>query len=224
MIIYFFSERVYTQNMITKKPLLRGHFHQAMFFVALGACLPLLIRCQTLTEKISIGVYSLCALSMFGISAIYHRINWSPEKRLLWKKLDHCGIYLMIAGTFTPLAVLALSDTSRFRLLLTIWLVTLAGIFQSLFFVNLPKYISATIYLVAGYLILPYLSEIKNVLGVESIWLIIAGGVVYSIGAICYALKRPVLNPKIFSYHEIFHLFVNAGAILHFCLVNSLVH
>lgn len=214
---------MYTEKMNKTKPLLRGHFHQAMFFVALGACLPLLIRCHTLIEKVAVGIYSLCALSMFGISTIYHRINWSPEKRLLWKKLDHCGIYLMIAGTFTPLALLALSDSSRFKLLLTIWTVTFIGILQSLFFVNLPKYISAGIYLIAGYLILPYLKEIGSELGLQSVWLIVGGGVVYSLGAFCYAFKRPVLNPQVFSYHEIFHLFVNAGAALHFCLVNSLI-
>lgn len=205
------------------KPLLRGHFHQAMFFIALGACLTLLLKCESNRKLIAIGIYTVCSLLMFGISTLYHRVNWTPEKRLLWKKLDHAGIYLMIAGTFTPVALLGLAENESTKLLLTIWVVTVVGILQSIFFVNLPKYVSALIYLIAGYLILPYLGELKQSIGPQNMWLIVAGGLTYSVGAICYGLKRPVLNPKIFSYHEIFHLFVNGGATLHFLMIQSLV-
>lgn len=205
------------------KPLLRGHFHQAMFFVVLGACVPLIVRCTTGAQMVAVTIYSVCALIMFGVSTIYHRINWSPRQRLLWKKLDHAGIYLMIAGTFTPVAVLALSEESSLKLLVTIWTVALIGILQSLFFVNLPKILSACLYLIVGYLILPYLSEIKSTIGIKNIGFIIAGGVSYSIGALCYGLKRPFLNPKVFSYHEVFHLFVNLGAVFHFFVINSLI-
>ncbi len=206
------------------KPLLRGHFHQAMFFIALGACIPLLIRCHRLAEYISVGVYSLCTFAMLGISTLYHRVTWTAEQRQLWKKFDHCGIYLMIAGTFTPVGVLALSESSSIKLLSTIWAVAIVGILQSIFFVNLPKMISSALYLVAGYLILPYLGEIENSIGLASFWLILAGGFSYSIGAIIYGLKRPILNPNIFSYHELFHIFVNIGVILHFIVINSLIH
>lgn len=206
------------------KPLLRGHFHQAMFFIALGAGIPLILRCETKAQFVSVTIYIICALLMFGISTIYHRVNWTPEKRLLWKKLDHAGIYFMIAGTFTPIATLGLNDESAFKLLATIWTVTFIGIIQSLFFVNLPKMISASIYLIAGYLVLPYLSEIKSNIGSLNVWLIASGGIIYSLGAFCYGLKRPVLNPRVFSYHEIFHLFVNLGAALHFSVINGLIH
>ncbi len=205
------------------KPLLRGHFHQAMFFIILGAGLTLILKCDNTTEFLAIGAYVLCALLMFGISALYHRINWIPEKRLLWRKLDHCGIYLMIAGTFTPVATFALPPESTKTLLITIWLVAAFGTLQSLFFVNLPKFVNAIFYLVMGYLILPYLSDLTQRIGDKLTWTLIAGGLLYTIGAICYALKRPVLNPKVFSYHEVFHLFVNLGAALHFSVINSLV-
>lgn len=205
------------------KPILRGHFHQAMFFIALGALLPLFFRCSTLNQFLSIGAYMVCALLMFGISSLYHRINWSVEKRLFWRKLDHCGIYLMIAGTFTPVAALALPAESAKTLLFTIWTVACFGIIQSLFFVNVPKFVSALLYVVTGYLILPYFSELTSNIGMGNAWTLLIGGILYTLGAVCYALKRPVLNPKVFSYHEVFHLFVNFGAMFHFVVINSLI-
>lgn len=205
------------------KPVLRGHFHQGMFFIFFGAGLPLIFRCHNLEERVAISVYVACALLMFGISTVYHRITWTPEKRLFWKKLDHAGIYLMIAGSFTPIAALALNKDSGKVLLATIWSVAFVGILQSIFFVNLPKYISALFYLIAGYLILPYLGEIRENLGSTNVFLIILGGIVYSLGAISYGFKRPVLSPKYFSYHEIFHVFVNIAAAIHFIVISSLI-
>jgi hemolysin III len=206
-----------------EKPLLRGHFHQAMFFVALGACLPLIFKSEGQLERWAALIYSGGVLAMFGISSLYHRVTWSPERRALWKKLDHAAIYLMIAGTFTPVALLGLEPAAGKTLLLTIWAVAMVGVIQSIFFVNLPKMVSAAIYLVAGYLIVPYMGELYHSLGIINLWLIIAGGIAYSVGALSYGLKRPVLNPKIFSYHEVFHLFVNLGAILHFIVIYSLI-
>ncbi len=116
------------------KPLLRGHFHQAMFFIALGGLIPLLLRCHNKLEYIAISIYSLCALAMFGISSLYHRIHWNPKQRLLWKKLDHAGIYLMIAGSVTPIALLGLGNPSSQKILFIFWGIALLGILQSLFF------------------------------------------------------------------------------------------
>lgn len=205
------------------KPLLRGHFHQAMFFIAFGAGIPLFFRAENLLEKTAIAIYVLCALTMFAVSALYHRINWSPERRQLWRKFDHSSIYLMIAGTFTPISLLGLGGDSPRFLLTIIWTVAFIGILQSLIFVNLPKMVSAVIYLIAGYIIFPYIPELRKTLGDTQVALIITGGVVYSLGALCYGLKRPILNPKIFSYHEVFHLLVNIGAALHFCVINSMI-
>jgi hemolysin III len=129
----------------------------------------------------------------------------------------------MIAGTFTPIALLALNEVSATKLLWTIWIVTLVGIVQSIFFVHLPKMVSSCLYLVAGYLVLPYIGEIKNSIGPTNAVLIIAGGLTYSLGALSYGLKRPVLNPQIFGYHEVFHVLVSIAAILHFIVIDSLV-
>lgn len=208
--------------MTPTKPALRGHLHQAMFFVVLGAGVPLIYNTQGLSARVSVVIYVVCALLTFGISALYHRITWSPERRAVWRRLDHAGIYLMIAGTFTPVAMLGLGAASARACLTTIWIVALAGILQSIFFVNIPKIFSAVLYLVAGYLIVPYMGELLQTIGSTKVGLLIAGGVAYTLGAICYALKRPVLDPRRFGYHEVFHLLVNAGAILHFFVINDL--
>lgn len=206
------------------KPLLRGHFHQAMFFIALGGLIPLLLRCHNKLEYIAISIYSLCALAMFGISSLYHRIHWNPKQRLLWKKLDHAGIYLMIAGSVTPIALLGLGNPSSQKILFIFWGIALLGILQSLFFVNMPKLLSAFFYLVAGYMITPYLTEINQQIGSQNILFIILGGICYSLGALCYGFKWPKLVPHVLGYHEVFHLFVNFGAAFHFLVIHSLIH
>ena len=129
----------------------------------------------------------------------------------------------MIAGTFTPVAMLGLNAASARDCLMTIWIVALAGIIQSVFFVNIPKIFSAVLYLVAGYLIVPYMGELQQTIGSANVWILVAGGVAYTLGALCYGLKRPVLDPRYFGYHELFHVLVNAGAILHFFVINDLV-
>jgi hemolysin III len=194
-----------------------------MFFVVLGAGVPLVYNSQGLSTRVSVSVYVVCALLTFGISALYHRITWSIDARAIWRKLDHAGIYLMIAGTFTPVAMLGLSAASARDCLMTIWIVALAGIIQSVFFVNIPKIFSAVLYLVAGYLIVPYMGELQQTIGSANVWILVAGGVAYTLGALCYGLKRPVLDPRYFGYHELFHVLVNAGAILHFFVINDLV-
>lgn len=194
-----------------------------MFFLSLGAFSTLIFQIQDKKNILPMCIYALCSLTMFGISTLYHRIYWSQKNRLLWKKLDHAGIYLMIAGTFTPVAMMGLSLESGKIVLWSIWSITVLGIIQSLFFVQIPKFVSSIFYLIAGYLILPFMSELNLNIGLNRVLGIIFGGIAYSIGAICYAFKWPHLNPKILGYHEFFHLFVNLGAILHFMVIYSLV-
>ena len=171
----------------SSKPLLRGHFHQAMFFISLGACALLLAKTQTRLEFASILTYSLAVLLMFGVSTIYHRINWQPRARLWMRRMDHAGIYVMIAGSFTPITMLALPGESGTKLLFFIWGIAVFGIAQSLFFVNLPKMVSAILYMGMGFVIVPYLSELIPRLGIVNISLLLAGGVV----GYAYAQRGP---------------------------------
>lgn len=205
------------------KPLLRGHIHQAMFFVSIGASSLLISKSHHPTERLGLIVYCLGLLAMFGVSALYHRITWNPKQRAFFRKLDHAAIYIMIAGSFTPLAYATLSADSQKSLLLTIWIVAFIGFIQCLFFVNIPKIVSALLYMLAGYTVLPYLSEMKLALGTEKIWWIAAGGIIYSIGGLFYGLKWPKISPNVFGYHELFHALVTIAAVIHFIVINSIV-
>lgn len=204
---------------VSQKPLLRGHFHQAMFFVSLGACALLLLKCDNQAEFIPILVYSIGLLIMFGVSALYHRITWTPSKRLIMKRLDHASIYIMIAGSFTPITKLGMNSPDGENLLSLVWVVAFIGLLQSLFFVNLPKKISAILYLIMGFLVLPYLKGLLPALGIFKLSLLLLGGLSYTIGAISYGLKKPAFIPHIFGYHEFFHVMVSIGAILHFAMI-----
>ena len=206
-----------------KKPILRGYLHQFMFFVALGAFLTKLIDFRHLRGLGAFFVYMFCTLLMFAVSALYHRVNWKSHWwRNFWGRLDHSAIYLMIAGSVTPVSVIAIEGSSGIRLLVIVWIVSLLGIINSFLFYNLPKIVHSLIYISAGYLVSPYIQEVAKAMGTANCVLIILGGVFYTLGGICYGLKRPKLLPHIFGYHEIFHLFVNLGASIHFFAIISL--
>ncbi|MFG1501623.1 hemolysin III family protein [Halobacteriovorax sp. XZX-3] len=206
-----------------QKPILRGWSHQVMFFVALGACTLLIAKSVDSTQYISTIVYSLGLLMMLGVSAFYHRIHWEPRARDLLGRLDHSAIYVMIAGTCTPITLLVLNGESGSTFLISIWTVAAIGILKSIFFPNLPEKVSAVIYLIPGYMVLPYVSELLPKLGLTNVVLLIAGGALYTIGAILYGLKKPGRYAKWFGYHELFHLLVCVAAVMHFIIIYSIV-
>jgi hemolysin III len=205
------------------KPRLRGYIHQEAFFLALGACALLILKSTNRTTLVASVTYSFGLLLLFGTSAIYHRPFWQPRPRALLKRFDHSAIFLLIAGTFTPLCLLALSDSDGRRLLWVIWLTALVGIFQSIFWSKAPKWFTAIFYVAAGWLAAPYVGELKVSLGLVNLWLIVSGGVVYTVGAVFYAMKRPKLSPHTFGYHELFHLLTVIAATLHFAVVYQLI-
>lgn len=213
-----------TTETTLSKPLLRGHFHQAAFFVALGACAMLVSQSSDSRNLMAALIYSFSLCGLFGISALYHRPTWKPVPRMWMRRLDHAAIYILIAGTSTPICLLALSPEIGTRLLQLVWGAATFGMFQSLFWVQAPKWVSSILYVVVGGIIFPYLAELKAVLSNNDIRLIYAGGVVYVAGAIIYALKRPNPKPQVFGYHEIFHLLVIAGAFFHFQVIAGLIH
>ena len=206
------------------KPLLRGHFHQAAFFFALGACAMLVYRVEEKKSLIAALTYSFSLITLFGISTLYHRPTWQPKQRMWMRRLDHSAIYILIAGTSTPICLLALAPETGIKLLQLVWGAAIFGIFQSLIWVNGPKWVSSILYVITGLLVLPFLSELRMVLTTSQIQLIFVGGALYIIGALIYALKRPNPFPKHFGYHEIFHLLVVLAAILHFLAVSPLIN
>ena len=160
---------------------------------------------------------------MFGFSALYHRVNWRPEVLKLMRRLDHSSIFIMIAGSFTPICLLVLPENTGFKLLTIIWIIAGIGILQTFLFTNVPRLVRAGIYLIAGYIAIPYLSVLSTVMGFTNFSLTVAGGTIYSVGAISYGLKFPDFSPKYFGYHEFFHLLVCLAAILHFIVIYSIV-
>lgn len=202
-----------------KKPLLRGYIHQEAFFVALGACAVMVAQSSTSKTWTASLIYSIGLLLMFGISALYHRPHWEPEKRKLMKRLDHSAIFIQIAGTATPICLLALPEKDGFQFLIINWVVAFAGVLQSIFWVKAPKFVTAILYIGMGWLAVPYLSDLKTSLGMTNVLLILAGGLFYTVGAVFYATKKPKLIPHIFGYHEIFHVFTVIAAALHFFVI-----
>jgi hemolysin III len=210
-------------NPTKKKPLLRGYFHEWMFFISIGACIPLISKSTNPNELIATIVYSIGIFMMFGFSALYHRINWRPKVLKVMRRLDHSSIFIMIAGSFTPICLLVLPDKLGFQLLLIIWIIAGIGIIQTVLFTNTPRMVRAGIYLIAGYMAIPYLSVLSSVMGFTNYALTVAGGTIYSVGAIGYGLKFPDFSPKYFGYHEFFHTLVSVAAILHFIVIYSIV-
>lgn len=207
-----------------QKPLLRGYLHQEAFFIALGACALLIAKSSQAVTLLAALVYSLGLLLMLGVSTIYHRVHWQPKPRAFMKRLDHSAIFIQIAGTFTPICLLALNESDGIFLLKVIWLAAIAGILQSIFWVKAPKFVTAIFYVVMGWQALPYVSELGKSLGDGKLSLIVGGGIVYTIGSLFYATKRPNIKPNVFGYHELFHLFTIIGAILHFVVVYQLIN
>ncbi len=204
-------------------PKLRGYLHQEAFFVSLGACVLLLAKCTTLQSKVDCFIYAFGLLTLLAASALYHRIFWAPRTRAFLKQLDHSAIYLLIAGTSTPVCNLALNEHDGRILLTLIWIAAGIGIAKSAFWPEAPKPLSAALYVVVGWLSVPFLRELADGLGAFRFSMLVAGGLAYTIGAVFYAARKPNLFPKYFGYHELFHLMTLIGAALHFMVIYQIV-
>ena len=187
------------------KPLLRGWLHLGMFPLCLLGGLLLVLIADTTTERAVTVVFTVCTSALFGVSATYHRGRWSERTRVLMKRLDHSSIFLLIAGSYTPYAVLLL-PTDQARLLLgLVWGGAVLGILFRVFWVGAPRWLYTPIYLVLGWTAVWFLPGLYSSGGALVVSLLAAGGLLYSGGAVVYALKRPDPWPKHFGFHEIFH-------------------
>lgn len=208
---------------VMEKPRLRGVLHQFAAAWALGAGSVLVAVAPTLRAAVAAAVYAVSLVALFVVSATYHRVTWGVRGRAWMRRMDHASIFLLIAGTYTPIALLGLPAESGNRLLWAIWGGALAGILQSLFWVQAPKPLVAALAVGVGWTIVPYMGEARHALGAAVFLLILLGGLAYTLGALAYATRRPRLHPGVFGYHEVFHALTLVGAALHFVAVLQLV-
>ena len=206
------------------KPRLRGVSHQWAFVVSIFTGAVLVLLAPNGEAMAAAAIYSASVMALFGTSALYHRINWKTLGARRWmRRLDHSMIFVLIAGTYTPFALLALDGTMATAILIVVWSGALAGVVLQLCWVDAPRLLSALVYIAMGWVALAAYPEMVDKVGITGTALVTAGGVLYSVGAIIYATKRPNPVPKVFGYHEVFHALVIAAAALHYSVVALIV-
>lgn len=200
-------------------PLLRGWLHLGTAPVALLAGSTLVILAPTLQARFTIAIFTLSAVALFSISATYHTINWTPNVKRVLRRLDHANIFLIIAGTYTPLTVIWLEQRTATILLSLVWGGSIAGLLFRIFWLSATRWLYVPIYIALGWAALIYLPDFYNSAGMHIVGLILAGGILYSLGAVVYALKRPNLSLKYFGFHELFHSFTIAAFFCHYAAI-----
>ena len=205
------------------KPRLRGVFHQYAFYVALVAGAVIVALSDSGREFVATWIYAVALAAMFGVSALYHRVDWrSPQLRAWMRRLDHSTILLLIAGTYTPFALLAFDGRLADAILIVVWAGAGAGLVLNLAWVDAPKWLTALVFVALGWVGVVAVPEMLD-LGVAPAVLVFVGGGLYTLGALTYALRRPNPVPHVFGYHEIFHVLVIAAATAHFVAIAGFV-
>jgi hemolysin III len=205
------------------KPRWRGLLHFIFVFVSLAAGAVLLLVASSPRAAWAGLVYCLSLVGMYTISSTYHRRTWSDRGRERMRRLDHAGIFLLIAGTYTPVAALGIPGWQGTALLWAAWIGAALGVVHSLFFVNAFRKLNAVLYVAYGCMALPVLPTVIAGMGAMRTALIVAGGAVYITGAFVYGRKWPNPSATVFGYHEVFHAMVVVGSALHFATILSLV-
>jgi hemolysin III len=205
------------------KPRLRGVFHQWAFFVSLVAGAVLVTLAPTGRAAAVGAIYATALAGMFGASALYHRVSWRPALLPWFRRLDHSMIFVLIAGTSTPVTVLALEGVLPVVVLAIVWGGALAGVLLKLVWLGAPRRLMAAVYVVLGWVSILLLPETVVSVGVVPAVLFAAGGALYTAGAVIYMRERPNPRPAVFGFHELFHVFVIAAALAHFIAIAGFV-
>lgn len=205
------------------RPTWRGWIHAATFPIAIAGGIVLIVLAQGTAAKWACAVFMATSLLLFGNSALYHRFDWSPRTRAILKRIDHANILLLIAGTYTPIAVLALPTDKAILLLSLVWGGAILGILFRVFWIDAPRWLYVALYLVLGWAAVMYMFDLFEANAAMMI-LVIVGGVLYTVGAVVYALKRPNPWPGHFGFHEIFHVCTVLAFLCHWtaCLLIAL--
>ncbi|MEU6249002.1 hemolysin III family protein [Glycomyces sp. NPDC047010] len=206
------------------KPRLRGWLHAGAFPLALIAGLALIATAPTFAGRVTAAIYVAASGLLFGVSALYHRTNLPARATAALKRLDHANIYLIIAGTYTPIAVLALDGTARTALLAVIWTGAAAGVVFRVLWHGAPRWLYTVLYIVLGWAAVFVTPQLAAGAGVAATVLIFTGGVLYTVGGVVYALKRPNPSVQWFGFHEVFHAFTVAAYVAQFAAVALVLH
>jgi hemolysin III len=204
------------------KPTLRGVSHEIAAYLALPSVVFLVVAAPRGAATAAAAVYGGSLVFLFSASAFYHRPFWPPRARELVGRIDHAAIFLLIAGTYTPFCLL-LGPTLGRALLAFVWTIAAGGVLLSLLWCHAPKKGMAAIYVLYGWTIVPVVPALRASVGGGTLALLLLGGLFYTVGAAVYAYRRPDPLPRIFGYHEIFHLLVVAAAACHYLVVSAVV-
>jgi hemolysin III len=204
------------------KPLLRGVSHQIAAGVALAGLVALVLLAPGPRARLAGAIYGGSLVALFTVSALYHRPTWGPRIRPWLRRLDHSAIFLLIAGSYTPLCLLLGDDRSR-MLLGLVWVGAGLGMLRAILWPTAPRALSTSLYLLLGWAAVPLVPAIQRTLGTGPLLLLAAWGLLYTVGAVIYATRRPDPFPRVFGYHEIFHALVIAAAGLQFAVVAGAV-
>lgn len=209
----------------TIKPKLRGWIHAGVFPFVTAAVIVLVVLAPGAALTWASAVFGLAAMMLFGTSAVYHRGTWSPKVAGVLRRLDHTNIFLVIAGTYTPLAVALLPAATARTLLIIVWAGALGGLLARVFWLSAPRWVYVPIYIALGWVAVWFLPSFWRAPtgGPAVVWLVVAGGVAYTVGAVVYGLKKPNPSPRWFGFHEIFHSLTVVGITCHLIAVSLAV-
>jgi hemolysin III len=206
------------------KPKLRGWLHAGTFPFATAAGIVLICLAPSASSRWAAAVYTLASMLLFGISALYHRFYWGRTGEAILRRLDHSNIFLLIAGTYTPLGMVLLRGSDRILLLSMVWGGALLGILFRIFWVHAPRWLYTPIYLALGWVAIFWMSDFYHLGGAAVVTLLAVGGGLYSIGAVIYAMKRPNPSPLWFGFHEIFHACTVVGFVCQYIAASLVVY
>jgi hemolysin III len=205
------------------KPKLRGVSHQYAFFVSLVCGAGLIVAASAGSTRLVATIYALAVSGLLGTSALYHRVTWGPTARRWMRRLDHSMIFVLIAGTYTPVAVIALSGSLARAILIAVWAGAAVGVVFKLVWIDAPKWLFAVVYIALGWVSVAVFGELPGAIGWLGVAGLALGGLLYTTGAVIYATGRPNPWPKVFGYHEVFHALVLAAAALHYAVIAFVV-
>jgi hemolysin III len=201
------------------RPSLRGVSHQYAFFVSIACGVGLILAASGGRARVAASIYAVAVSALLGTSALYHRVTWRPRARRWMRRLDHSMIFVLIAGTYTPVALLALKGSLATTILIVLWAGALGGVVFKLVWIDAPKWLPALIYVLLGLVTAAVFGELPAAIGWLGVAGLMTGGLLYLIGAVVYASGRPNPWPRVFGYHEIFHALVIAAAGLHYAVI-----